>query len=74
MTTRTHFTSAASMRRHLDELYSEQAAADTVGLLRNETYRDHLEQEIAILQSAYVGAAVTEIATLRAQLDGPLLG
>jgi hypothetical protein len=33
-----------------------------------------LDQEIADTHSAYVGAAVTEIATLRGQLSGPLLG
>lgn len=74
MSTRTHFTSAASMRRHLDDLYTEQATAARHGLLRNDTYRAYLEDEISLMQSAYVGAAVTEIATLRAQLDGPLHG
>jgi hypothetical protein len=62
------------MRRHLDSLYSEQAAANDAGLLRNDTYRAHLEGEIALMQSAYVGAAVTEIASLRAHFDGPLVG
>jgi hypothetical protein len=33
-----------------------------------------LDQEIAATRSAYVGAAVTEIATLRAQLSGPQVG
>ena len=62
------------MRRHLDALYSEQAAADLAGLLHNDLYRTYLEDEIAVMQSAYVGAAVTEIAMLRARLDGPLQG
>ncbi len=74
MSARTHFTSAASVRRHLDELYSEQAAADREGLLHNDTYRRALDQEIAIVRSAYVGAAVTEIACLRARLGAPLQG
>ena len=74
MTARTHFANAASMRRHLDDLYSERAAADHAGLLGNATYRSSLEGEISLMQSAYVGAAVTEIATLRGQLDGPLQG
>jgi hypothetical protein len=74
MTTRTHFTSAASIGRHLDELQLEQEAAEQAGLLNNGTYREHLDQEIAAMRSAYVGAAVTEIATLRAALDGPLVG
>ncbi len=62
------------MRRHLDDLHAEQVAADAAGLLQNDTYRTYLENEIAIVQSAYVGAAVTEIACLRAQLNGPLRG
>jgi hypothetical protein len=33
-----------------------------------------LEDEIAQVRSAYVGAAVTEIAMLRARFDGPLNG
>ena len=62
------------MRRHLDSLYSEQAAAEREGLLGNATYRAYLDDEIAFIRSAYVGAAVTEIACLRAAIDGPLLG
>lgn len=33
-----------------------------------------LDEEIAATRHAYVGAALTEIATLRAQLSGPQLG
>ena len=33
-----------------------------------------LDDQIAILHLAYVGAAVTEIATLRAELSGPQVG
>jgi hypothetical protein len=33
-----------------------------------------LDEQIAALHSAYVGAAVTEIATLRAELSGPQVG
>jgi hypothetical protein len=33
-----------------------------------------LDHEIAAASSAYVGAAVTEIATLRAELSGPQIG
>ena len=70
----THFTDAASMRRHLSELHTEHAAAGLAGLLRNGSYRADLEDEIAFMKDAYVGAAVTEIAVLRAQLGGPLRG
>ena len=70
----THLTGAASMRRHLTELHAEEAAAGLEGLLQNVSYRDDLEDEIAFMRNAYVGAAVTEIAVLRAQLSGPLAG
>ena len=33
-----------------------------------------LAGEIAVTRDAYVGAAVTEIATLRGRLSGPLVG
>ena len=69
-----HFTDAASMRRHLTELHAEQAAAGLDGLLLNVSYRSDLEDEIAFMRNAYVGAAVTEIAVLRAELSGPLRG
>lgn len=68
------FTDAASMRRHLDSLYTEQAAAGLAGLLDHGDYRSDLDQEIASTRGAYAGAAVTEIAVLRAQLNGPLVG
>jgi hypothetical protein len=37
-------------------------------------YMADLDEEIAVTRSAYVGAAVTEIASLRAQLSGPQFG
>jgi hypothetical protein len=37
-------------------------------------YMDPLEDEISAVRAAYVGLAVTEIATLRAALDGPRRG
>ena len=33
-----------------------------------------LEGDVALTHAAFVGAAVTEIASLRAALNGPLLG
>jgi hypothetical protein len=35
---------------------------------------DRLQADISDVQAAYVGLAVTEIATLRAQLSGPQIG
>lgn len=37
-------------------------------------YMADLQDEIVITEAAYVAAAVTEIATLRARLDGELWG
>jgi hypothetical protein len=38
------------------------------------TYMNDLDQDIAEARNAYVGAAVTEIATLRAQVWEPQVG
>lgn len=66
--------SAADHRNRLDELDLEKAAAALRGLATNRLYMADLEDEIAAERSAYVGAAVTEIASLRAALSGPLHG
>jgi len=66
----THFTSATDVRHHLDDLLSERALAGAQGLMDNDAYRADLETEIAATHSAWVGAAVTEIATFRGQLSG----
>jgi hypothetical protein len=65
---------AAGRRRHLVALNAERAAADLAGLTANREYVDDLEQEIAAERYAYLGMAVTEIASLRAALSGPLQG
>jgi hypothetical protein len=65
---------ATEMHIHLQELHVERALASIEGLASNSAYMADLDQEIAATRSAYVGAAVTEIATLRAQLSGPQVG
>ena len=65
---------AADHRRQLEGLNAERAAADLVGLSANREYMDDLEHELEAERHAYVGAAVTEIALLRAALSGPLQG
>ena len=65
---------AAELRRHLVVLNAERAAAELEGLASNRTYMAELEDELAAERHAYVGTAVTEIATLRAALSGPLQG
>ena len=66
--------SAIEMQTQLQELQIERALASIEGLTSNPAYMADLDQEIALARSAYVGAAVTEIATLRAQLSGPQVG
>jgi hypothetical protein len=66
--------SATEIHSHLQELRSERALASIEGLAVNSAYRADLDGEIKATTRAYVGAAVTEIATLRAQLSGPQVG
>lgn len=62
------------LREQLSALLAERALAEATGLAGNATYMEDLEDEIHGFTAAYVGAAVTEIASLRAELDGPLWG
>jgi hypothetical protein len=64
----------AQIHLHLRELEAERAQAAVEGLVSNATYMASLEGEIAATRNAYVGAAVTELATLRAELSGRLVG
>jgi hypothetical protein len=65
---------ATRMHIQLQELQAERALASIEGLASDSAYMADLEQEIAATRSAYVGAAVTEIATLRGRLSGPQVG
>lgn len=67
-------TSAADIRERLDLLVAERALAAFEGLTDDPLYEADLDDEIIATQSAYIGAAVTEIASLRAELSGPLMG
>ena len=51
-----------------------RALASLEGLANHDSYMADLDHEITVVRSADVGAAVTEIATLRAQLSGPQVG
>jgi hypothetical protein len=66
--------SAIEMQSQLRELESERALASIEGLQSDSAYMADLDGQIAATRNAYVGAAVTEIATLRAELSGPQLG
>jgi hypothetical protein len=66
--------SAAEIRQHLRLLERERLEADAIGLSVGESYMRDLEREMEECRSAFVGAAVSEIAQLRADLSGPLAG
>ncbi len=74
MTTRSMIPSAVEVSEHLQLLLSERALAHVEGLGGNALYMADLDDEISATRAAYVGAAVTDIATLRARLSGPLVG
>jgi hypothetical protein len=61
-------------RTHLADLREEHAAAVAVGLADHPAYQADLREEMAIAEAAYAVAAVTEIASFRAQLSGPQVG
>jgi len=66
--------SAIEKQHQLQALEAERALAWIEGLSSDSAYMDDLRSEIAATRSAYVAMAVTEIATLRAELSGPQEG
>jgi hypothetical protein len=65
---------AIEMQIRLKELQAERLLASSEGLATDAAYIADLDDEIAEVSHAYVGAAVMEIATLRAELFGPQVG
>ena len=65
---------AIELRLRLSELYAERVLASSQGLAANAEYMADLDDEIAEVTAAYTGAAVTALATLRAELFGPQAG
>lgn len=65
---------ANEVQQLLTDLHTERALAVLEGLGEQRAYMAELDEEIATWRAAYVGAAVTEIATLRAELSGPQVG
>jgi len=73
--TRTDITlSAVEIQHELRMLYVERALADLEGLADDQSYMADLLDDIESHKNAFVGAVVTEIAALRASMDGPLRG
>jgi hypothetical protein len=66
--------SAIEMQTHLQQLEAERALAMIEGLGDSAAYMADLADEIVATRHAYVVAAVTEIAVLRAELSEPLSG
>jgi hypothetical protein len=66
--------SAIEIHTPLLQLQAERALASIAGLAVDFAYMADLDGEIEATTCAYVGAAVTEIATFRAQLSGPQVG
>jgi hypothetical protein len=66
--------SASDVRSRIVALEAERLEAIEAGLGSNATYMRDLDTELDASRATYVGMAVTEIATFRAQFDGPLLG
>jgi hypothetical protein len=65
---------AADLKDYLRRLQAERALASLEGLGGNTAYVSDLDDDLAAAHHAYVGAAVTEIATLRAELSDPQVG
>jgi hypothetical protein len=65
---------AAEALRRLEDLRFELWMAEPAGLAVDENYVQEIQEDICASEELYVGLAVTEIASLRAQLGNPLLG
>ena len=65
---------AVHLRQRLWALQGERLEALEAGLGANRLFMDDLERELEYTRAAYVGTAVTEIASLRAGLSGRLEG
>jgi hypothetical protein len=66
--------SAIEIQTHLKDLHMERALASIEGLSGDSAYMADLDDEIEATGHAYVATAVTEIASLRAQLWGAQTG
>jgi len=65
---------STDIRQQLELLETERALAIDTGLRTDVAYMADLRDEIVATRHAYVGSAVSEIASFRAQLSGPQCG
>jgi hypothetical protein len=66
--------SATALRHRIRLLEIALASAVETGLLDHDHYRRSLQEELEWCRTAFVEAAVVEIAVMRAAVSGPLLG
>jgi hypothetical protein len=66
--------SASELHTQLKELHAERQLAEETGVAGIASYMADLERDIARSHAAFVGAAVTEIASFRAQLSARNFG
>jgi hypothetical protein len=67
-------TTLADARDHIAELEEERDLAVSTGVAGIDSYMQDLAAELQVWRRLYVTTAVTEVATLRAELTGPQLG
>jgi hypothetical protein len=65
---------ASDARRELERLSAERVETIEAGRGRQRNLDARIEQELSAARSAYIGLAVTEIATLRGELWGRPIG
>jgi hypothetical protein len=65
---------AVDARCRLSRLQAERLNAVEAGLAGNAVYMTDLRHDIAAARATYVGLALTEVATLRAELGGAQIG
>jgi septum formation topological specificity factor MinE len=65
---------ATDLRHHLELLEIERVLALDTALRNDPAYMADLQEEILATRHAYIGSAVTEIASLRAELFGRQVG
>jgi hypothetical protein len=65
---------AYDMRLYLAGLMAERLEATEANLDSNTLYMRDLDDDLVAAREAYIGLAVTEIATLRGELSGRQLG
>ena len=61
---------SSDARRELGRLVAERLDAMDAAPVAEHDLRARIEQELSAARSAYIGLAVTEIATLRGELSG----